>query len=64
MLQHLDGKQSQYVYDGSEREIKQVINTNDTRYMFYIGKSLVSEKTDNLQQNEHSYNTFECSQSN
>ncbi len=49
-----DGKQSQYVYDGSEREVKQVINTNDTRYMFYIGKSLVGEKTDNLQQNEHS----------
>ncbi len=49
-----DGKQSQYVYDGSEREVKQIINTDDTRYMFYIGKSLVGEKTDNLQQNEHS----------
>ena len=49
----LDGKQSQYIYDGSGREVKQITNTDDIRYMFYTGKSLVSEETDDLQQNKH-----------
>ncbi len=49
----LDGKQSQYIYDGSGREVKQITNTDDIRYMFYTGKNLVGEQVDDLQQNKH-----------
>ncbi|MCY4178483.1 MAG: RHS repeat protein, partial [Endozoicomonadaceae bacterium] len=33
-----DGKQSEYIYDGNGREVKQITANHDIRYMFYTGK--------------------------
>ncbi len=44
------GQHSRYVYDGSEREVKEITANNDIRYLFYIHKHLLGEKivnTDN-----------------
>ncbi len=48
-----NGSKSQYVYDGSGREVKQIANISDIRYMFYTGKNLVGEQINDLQQNKH-----------
>ncbi len=48
-----DGKQSEYIYDGNGREVKQITANHDIRYMFYIGKKRVGEQVNDLQHNRH-----------
>ncbi|MCY4330331.1 MAG: hypothetical protein OXC48_09690 [Endozoicomonadaceae bacterium] len=47
------GKQSQYIYDGGEREVKQIIDSDSIRYMFYTDKNLVGEQINDSEQNKH-----------
>ena len=48
-----DGKQSNYFYDGSGREIRQTTSTGDSRNLFYVGTHLLNEQINNVQQDTH-----------